>query len=737
MTSCAVLSAGFFSGPVVAQNLPKFVKAKFGHAVVGGLALLVLVCAGPAWSQAQLGVDINAEGPSDQSGYSVSLSSNGTRVAIGAPLNDGNGGNSGHVRVYEWDDATSAWAQVGQDIDGEAANDESGRSVSLSGDGTRVAIGAPPNVGSNGSYSGHVRVYQWDGTSSAWTKVGADIDGEAASDQSGTSVSLSSDGTRVAIGAPYNDDIGNNSGHARVYELSGNDWIQLGADINGEAIDDVSGISVSLSSDGARVAVGAKWNDGNGSTSGHVRVYQWDGSSSAWTKVGADIDGEAASDKSGTSVSLSSDGTRVAIGAPQNDGNGNNSGHVRVYELSGNDWIQLGADIDGEAANDQSGATVSLSGDGTRVAIGAPYNDGRGSDSGHVRVYELSGGIWTQLVSDINGEAASDQSGFSVSLSSDGARVAIGSYLNNLNAGHVRVYSTASPPSAPSAPTATSGNGQATVTWSKPADGGSTITGYTVASSPDGRTCSTNDADTLTCVVTGLTNGTAYTFTVTATNDAGTSAPSSASNSVTPELDSDGDGVNDDEDAFPNDPNETADSDSDGVGDNADLFPNAVTEKTSDGITLQTTPSFAGSSCNLDTLTKSMVGTSSDGVATNGSGVGVSFTLSGCQTGESLTISIDLGSAPAMGSVAMKIDANGDWSPIEGATTQGSVVTYTLADNGPLDQNPESGKMADPVTVAVPYVAPSVPVPTLPSLLLFGLSGLLGLFGFSRVRASK
>ena len=142
MTSCAVLSAGFFSGPVVAQNLSKFVKAKFGHAVVGGLALLVLVCAGPAWSQAQLGVDINAEGPSDQSGYSVSLSSNGTRVAIGAPLNDGNGGNSGHVRVYEWDDATSAWAQVGQDIDGEAANDESGRSVSLSGDGTRVAIGA-------------------------------------------------------------------------------------------------------------------------------------------------------------------------------------------------------------------------------------------------------------------------------------------------------------------------------------------------------------------------------------------------------------------------------------------------------------------------------------------------------------------------------------------------------------------------------------------------------------------
>ena len=159
------------------------------------------------------------------------------------------------------------------------------------------------------------------------------------------------------------------------------------------------------------------------------------------------------------------------------------------------------------------------------------------TNSGHVRVYELSGNNWTQLVSDIDGEAASDLSGESVSLSADGTRVAIGSIYNDGNggnSGHARVYLNASRPSAPSSPTATSGNGQATVTWSKPADGGSTITGYTVTSSPDGQTCSTNDADTLTCVVTGLTNGTAYTFTVTATNAVGTSTSSSASNSVTP-----------------------------------------------------------------------------------------------------------------------------------------------------------------------------------------------------------
>ena len=53
------------------------------------------------------------------------------------------------------------------------------------------------------------------------------------------------------------------------------------------------------------------------------------------------------------------------------------------------DWNQLGSDIDGEAANDNSGDSVSLSNDGTIVAIGAPFNDGTGAEAGHVRVYTM------------------------------------------------------------------------------------------------------------------------------------------------------------------------------------------------------------------------------------------------------------------------------------------------------------------------------------------------------------
>ena len=124
--------------------------------------------------------------------------------------------------------------------------------------------------------------------------------------------------------------------------------------------------------------------------------------------TGSDVNGEDSDDYFGWSVSLDADGDRMAIGAIYNDGNGNNSGHVRVYALSSGTWTQLGSDINGEASNDQSGRSVSLNAAGDRVAIGAPYNDGAYKYSGHVRIYAYSSNAWTQLGSDIDGEANSD-----------------------------------------------------------------------------------------------------------------------------------------------------------------------------------------------------------------------------------------------------------------------------------------------------------------------------------------
>jgi hypothetical protein len=401
------------------------------------------------WSQ--VGQDIDGEAADDEFGQSVSMSADGTRMVVGAEKNDGSGDRSGHVRVYDWDSGTSLWTQVGQDIDGEAAGDRSGWSVSISSDGTRVAIGATGNDGTAAA-AGHVRVYEVVLSYGVlvWTQVGSDIDGEAGADRFGYSVSISSDGTRVVIGAILNDGVTGaiyNAGHARVYEESGGTWTQIGSDIDGDVANDYTGRSVSISSDGTRVAIGAPTQD-----SGRVRVYEDIGGT--WTQVGADIDGEAVYDQSGHSVSISSDGTRVAIGAYGNDDIGNYAGHVRVYEWDTpafpSQWTQVGQDIDGEAANDEFGRSVSISSDGTRVAIGAHDNDGNGSDAGHVRVYDWNSGtsLWTQVGQDIDGEAAGDESGYSVSISSDGTRVAIGAPFNDgtgSNAGHVRVYSLSTP----------------------------------------------------------------------------------------------------------------------------------------------------------------------------------------------------------------------------------------------------------------------------------------------------
>jgi hypothetical protein len=267
---------------------------------------------------------------------------------------------------------THTWTQVGGDINGEATGENSGQSVSISSDGTRVAIGANKNDGASGDVDddrGLVRVYSESG--GTWTQVGDDIDGEGASGNSGGSVSMSSDGTRVAIGAP-------GLSYVRIYAESGGMWTQVGADIDG-VVGDLSGHSVSISADGTRVAIGAPVD------AGHVRVYAESGGT--WTQVGDDIDGKAAGDKSGRSVSMSSDGTRVAIGA---DDAGSYVGHVRVYAESNGTWSHVGDDIDGEADGDKSGRSVSMSSDGTRVAIGAPYNKGNfGDRDGHVRVYYL------------------------------------------------------------------------------------------------------------------------------------------------------------------------------------------------------------------------------------------------------------------------------------------------------------------------------------------------------------
>jgi hypothetical protein len=186
---------------------------------------------------------------------------------------------------------------------------------------------------------------------------------------------------------------------------------------------------MALSANGSRLAVTAF-----GTANGTTRVYERVGTT--WTQVGADIVGETAGDRAGTAVDVNAAGTRIAVGAYLNDGGGAASGHVRVYDLAGGVWTQVGADLDGDAANWGLGWSVALSASGDRLVAGAP---GNGSVTGRVKVFELVGGGWTQL-----GATLTDthEFGDAVDISSDGSTIAISSpsAAGSSRAGSVQVY---------------------------------------------------------------------------------------------------------------------------------------------------------------------------------------------------------------------------------------------------------------------------------------------------------
>jgi len=360
------------------------------------------------------GVDVN-----EYSGRSVSLSADGTTVAVGAYNNNG---GRGVTRIYKL--TGNVWNRLGTtDISGVDVNEYSGRSVSLSADGTTVAVGA----NKNNAGIGVTRVYKL--TGNVWTRLGTtDISGVDTGEESGRSVSLSADGTTVAVGAFNNNGA---RGVTRIYKLTGNVWTRLGTtDISGVDAAEYSGFSVSLSADGTTVAVGSPYNSGN---KGVTRVYKLTGN--VWTRLGTtDISGVDASELNGFSVSLSADGTTVAVGATNNNGG---RGVTRIYKLTGNVWTRLGTtDISGVTASEESGYSVSLSADGTTVAVGA-----NSSNLGVTRVYKLTGNVWTRLgTTDISGVDAGEYSGSSVSLSADGTTVAVGAYNNNGGRGVTRIY---------------------------------------------------------------------------------------------------------------------------------------------------------------------------------------------------------------------------------------------------------------------------------------------------------
>lgn len=331
-----------------------------------------------------LGQAILGEERLDRFGTHVALSSDGKVLAASAPFHDGPAGSeSGQVRIFGFDESLNDWVQWGSAIVGIARGDESGSSIALAGNGRTIAIGSSLHKSDDAIETGLVSVFQYNDTAADWTQVGSNIVGFQDESFFGCSVSMSDDGTILAVGAQFFDDnnVNINAGLVQVYAYNGLDWIPFGPGIRGAAAGDSFGVSVSLSSTGRFLAAGSRrGNDGTGD----VRVFFYSIATGTWTQVGNPISGQEDNETFGATVSLSADGTLLAVGAPQAN---NLAGATRVYSLVDLEWFQVGEDLLGDEPGDESGASIALAAESTVVAIGVPGSNDGGTNAGQVQVF--------------------------------------------------------------------------------------------------------------------------------------------------------------------------------------------------------------------------------------------------------------------------------------------------------------------------------------------------------------
>ncbi len=286
---------------------------------------------GGSWTQ--IGAELTGLNAGDSFGTSVDLNAAGDVLVVGAKTNQPTATQAwglGYTRVYI--NVNNNWIQIGQDIYGEDTNDESGAGVAISGINNIIAIGAPGDNNTNGPDSGLVRLYQYDINTNQWLQLGGDIFG-ATSSQGGRAVDLNHSGNIVAFGGSQWQSSGARRGKVRVYEFVSGNWSKIGNDMNGNTGRDWYGTSVSLNASGNVIAAGGIASEPFHQTGlGYVKIFK--NNSGTWTQVDQDITGKAFA-AIGTSVSLSNNGSILAVGAPKHtDSNGNVLGRAEIFENS-------------------------------------------------------------------------------------------------------------------------------------------------------------------------------------------------------------------------------------------------------------------------------------------------------------------------------------------------------------------------------------------------------------------
>ena len=288
------------------------------------------------------------------------------------------------------------------------------------------------------------------------------------SDWFGESISLSRDGHTLAVGASgedsnatgingdQNNSYAGNSGAVYLFVRNGDSWSQQAfIKASNTGAQDQFGSAVSLSDDGNTLAVGApgedssatgiNGNQGDDSTSASGAAYVFTRSGAVWSQQAyIKASNPGIDDGFGTQLSLSGDGTTLAVSAWSEDsstiginGNGSddsagNAGAIYTFFRSGSGWTQQ-AYIKGDstASGDRLGLAVSLDETGDTLAVSKLLSN----YSGRVYIFTRSGGVWSQQSNFTgNNTTGGDWFGKALSLSSNGNILAIGAYLEDSSA---------------------------------------------------------------------------------------------------------------------------------------------------------------------------------------------------------------------------------------------------------------------------------------------------------------
>lgn len=440
-------------------------------------------------------------GKSDSFGHKVAISGDGFTIVATAPMEDsaatGINGNetddtyastsSGAAYVYQYDSATATWSQTAYlKTEYPERLDFFGYALDISEDGSTIAIGAYGEDSSDGdnpadnssSYAGAVYVFSNNGSSwvqSAYVKP----DEPTAAARFGYSLALNETGTRLAVGAPYqNSDSGLKlTGAAFIFAYDGESWSQQAKlTASNPSASDYWGIRLSMSDDGQTVAVAAYQEDSaatgvNGdetnndaASSGSVHVFKY--TNNAWQQSAyLKASNTNADDFFGYSLALNRDGSLLAVGAiyessiatsingDQSNNDAPGAGAVYVFEYADGSWLQQAyiksANSDGASYGymsdsaldptsnyfgDHFGSDVKFNATGTILAVSAKDEDSISSginwdaednsleNSGAVYVFSFddANSVWSQTAYVKASNPQSSYFGTSIDLTSEG-----------------------------------------------------------------------------------------------------------------------------------------------------------------------------------------------------------------------------------------------------------------------------------------------------------------------------